>query len=81
MTGHCGKRLIITFHDLFSAAAEHRQLIELTDNQRQSVAFDPIRDICKKHGLVLIEDGAHVIGTKYKGQPNGSSAIFGPHVR
>ena len=42
------------------------------DYTGQSVAFDPIRDICKKHGLVLIEDGAHVIGTKYKGQPNGS---------
>lgn len=42
------------------------------DYTGQSVAFDPLRDICKKHGLVLIEDGAHVIGTKYKGQPNGS---------
>ncbi len=42
------------------------------DYTGQSVALDPLREICKKHGLVLIEDGAHVIGTKYKGQPNGS---------
>lgn len=42
------------------------------DYTGQSVALDPLREICKKHGLLLIEDGAHVIGTKYKGQPNGS---------
>ena len=42
------------------------------DYTGQSVALDPLREICKKHGLILIEDGAHVIGTKYKGQPNGS---------
>ena len=42
------------------------------DYTGQSVALDPLREICKEHGLVLIEDGAHVIGTKYKGQPSGS---------
>ncbi len=42
------------------------------DYTGQSAALDPLRDICKRHGLTLIEDGAHVIGTKYKGQPNGS---------
>lgn len=42
------------------------------DYTGQSVALDPLRAICKKHGLILIEDGAHVIGTKYKGQANGS---------
>ncbi len=42
------------------------------DYTGQSVALDSLREICKKQGLVLIEDGAHVIGTKYKGQPNGS---------
>ena len=42
------------------------------DYTGQSAALDPLREICKKHGLILIEDGAHVIGTKYKGQPNGS---------
>ncbi len=40
----------------------------------QSVALDPLKKICKEHNLILIEDGAHVIGTKYKGQPNGSIA-------
>ena len=40
----------------------------------QSVELDALMDHCKKHNLVLIEDGAHVIGTKYKGQLNGSIA-------
>lgn len=44
------------------------------DYTGQSVALDALRKICREHQLVLIEDGAHVIGTKYKGQPNGSIA-------
>lgn len=48
------------------------KVVVAVDYTGQSVALDPLREICEKHGLVLIEDGAHVIGTKYKGQPNGS---------
>lgn len=40
----------------------------------QSVELDELLRICKENGMVLIEDGAHVIGTKYKGRPNGSIA-------
>ncbi|MCX4306698.1 MAG: UDP-4-amino-4,6-dideoxy-N-acetyl-beta-L-altrosamine transaminase [Acetatifactor sp.] len=52
----------------------HTKAVVAVDYTGQSVALDPLRAICKKHGLVLIEDGAHVIGTKYKGQANGSLA-------
>ncbi len=40
----------------------------------QSVELDELLEVCREKGLVLIEDGAHVIGTKYKGRANGSSA-------
>ena len=40
----------------------------------QSVGLDPLLQICRENGMVLIEDGAHVIGTKYKGKCNGSIA-------
>lgn len=40
----------------------------------QSVELDELLEHCKQHNLCLIEDGAHVIGTKYKGKPNGSIA-------
>ncbi|MGN0412449.1 MAG: UDP-4-amino-4,6-dideoxy-N-acetyl-beta-L-altrosamine transaminase [Lachnospiraceae bacterium] len=40
----------------------------------QAVRHDEIAAICKKHGLILIEDAAHAIGTKYKNAPVGSLA-------
>lgn len=40
----------------------------------QAVSSDAIQDICKRHSLILIEDAAHSIGTKYNGIPVGSIA-------
>ena len=40
----------------------------------QAVELDKLQKICKEKGLVLIEDGAHSIGTKYNGIPVGSIA-------
>ena len=37
----------------------------------QSVAYDEIAQICQKHGLFLIQDAAHAVGTHYKGRPIG----------
>lgn len=40
----------------------------------QTPDLDRIKAICKKHNLVLIEDGAQSFGTSYKGQKVGSVA-------
>lgn len=40
----------------------------------QAVPVDEIRKICDEHNLVFIEDAAHSIATKYKGQQVGSLA-------
>lgn len=48
--------------------------IVAVDFTGQAVEHDAIREICKKHNLILIEDAAHAIGTKYKGHPVGSIA-------
>lgn len=40
----------------------------------QAVDHDAIGRLCREKGLVLIEDAAHAIGTKYKGRPVGSLA-------
>lgn len=48
--------------------------IVAVDFTGQSVEHDVLQAICKKHGLLLIEDAAHAIGTKYKGKPIGSIA-------
>ncbi len=48
--------------------------IVAVDFTGQSVEHDAIREICQEHDLILIEDAAHAIGTKYKGRPIGSIA-------
>ncbi|MDE7206601.1 MAG: UDP-4-amino-4,6-dideoxy-N-acetyl-beta-L-altrosamine transaminase [Lachnospiraceae bacterium] len=40
----------------------------------QAVELAPLLELCHEKGIVLIEDGAHSIGTKYKGMPVGSIA-------
>jgi len=44
------------------------------DYTGQAVELERLQEICKKHNLVLIEDGAHSIGTKYNGKGIGSIA-------
>ena len=44
------------------------------DYTGQAVELDRLREICRKHNLILIEDGAHSIGTLYNGVPVGSIA-------
>ncbi len=48
--------------------------IVAVDFTGQAVELDEIRAICKENNLILIEDAAHAIGTRYKGQPVGSIA-------
>ena len=48
--------------------------IVAVDFTGQAVEHDALREICREHNLILIEDAAHAIGTKYKGQPVGSIA-------
>ncbi len=48
--------------------------IVAVDFTGQAVKHDEIGRICREHGLTLIEDAAHAIGTKYKGKPVGSIA-------
>ncbi len=48
--------------------------IVAVDFTGQAVQLDEIREICRENNLILIEDAAHSIGTKYKGQPIGSIA-------
>lgn len=44
------------------------------DYAGQPADLDPLRTLCQNHGLVLIEDAAHSIGSRYKGRPVGSLA-------
>lgn len=48
--------------------------IVAVDFTGQAVELDEIRAICKEYKLLLIEDAAHSIGTRYNGTPVGSIA-------
>ncbi len=53
---------------------DRTRAVVAVDFTGQAVELDQIREICQKHHLILIEDGAHSIGTKYNGTPVGSIA-------
>ena len=63
-----------------SPQAIHEKITEKTkaviavDFTGQAVELDEIRAICEQYHLVLIEDAAHSIGTKYNGRLVGSIA-------
>lgn len=48
--------------------------IVAVDFTGQAADLDAIKNICNKYNLILIEDGAHSIGTKYNGMPVGAFA-------
>ena len=53
---------------------EKTKAVVAVDFTGQSVKLDELLGICHEKGITLIEDGAHVIGTKYKNKMNGSIA-------
>lgn len=44
------------------------------DFSGQSVDMEKIKEIADKHGLIIIEDAAHALGSEYKGRKIGSQA-------
>ena len=53
---------------------EKTKAVVAVDFTGQVVEMDEIRRICDEHDLVLIEDAAHSLGSKYKGKQVGSLA-------
>jgi perosamine synthetase len=68
--------------DIESRITNKTKAVIAVDLTGQAVRIDEIKEICNKHNLVFIEDGAHSLGTKYKGKPVGGQAdmtIFSFH--
>ncbi len=53
---------------------ERTKAVVAVDFTGQAVDLNPLRRLCDERGIVLIEDGAHSIGTTYDGQGVGSIA-------
>lgn len=81
---YCGARPVFADIDPATYNIDPKSVEEkITDKTKAVVAVDftgqavklkELKQICNKHNLVLIEDGAHSIGTKYEGRPVGSIA-------
>ncbi len=56
------------------ATTSKTKAVVAVDFTGQSVELDRLLAHCRKNNIVLIEDGAHVIGTSYNGKMNGSIA-------
>jgi UDP-4-amino-4,6-dideoxy-N-acetyl-beta-L-altrosamine transaminase len=57
-----------------SAITSKTKAIVAVDYAGQPADLDELRKIADKHGIYLIEDAAHSIGSLYKGRPVGSIA-------
>ncbi len=53
---------------------DQTKAVVAVDFTGQAVEVDEIRDICREHNLIFIEDAAHSIGTRYNGEYVGSLA-------
>lgn len=53
---------------------EKTKALVVVDFTGQAADYDEILKICEEYGLILIEDAAHAIGTKYNGKGVGSYA-------
>ncbi len=53
---------------------DHTKAVVAVDYTGQATELDELLALCHEKGIVLIEDGAHSIGTKYKGKFVGSIA-------
>lgn len=70
----CPDTYNISPEDIERKITERTKAVIAVDFTGQAVQIDEIRAICKRHNLILIEDGAHSIGTKYNGKRVGSLA-------
>lgn len=60
--------------DIERKITDKTKAVVAVDFTGQAVEVEAIREICRKHSLIFIEDAAHSIGTTYNGNPVGSLA-------
>lgn len=61
-------------NDIEKKITDKTKAIIPVDFTGQSVDMDRIKDIANRYDLIIIEDGAHALGSEYKGKKVGSTA-------
>jgi len=55
-----------------AAITERTSAVVAVDIYGYPCELDPIRELCARHGLALVEDACQALGAEYKGRPLGS---------
>ena len=66
-------------HAVEAAITARTKAVIAVDIYGYPCELDPLRDLCERHGLVLIQDACEALGASYRGRPIGShgpSAVF-----
>ena len=63
--------------ELEKAVTRHTKALIVTNLWGLCAQLDRIRSICRKHGIFMIEDCAHVIGATWKGRHSGTYGDIG----
>jgi perosamine synthetase len=62
-----------------AAITERTRAVVAVDIFGYPCELDPLRDLCERHGLALVQDACEALGAEYRGAPVGShgpSAVF-----
>ena len=59
------------------AVTKHTKALIVTNLWGLCAELDKLRTICRKHGIFMIEDCAHVIGARWKGRHSGTFGDIG----
>jgi perosamine synthetase len=62
-----------------AAITERTKAIVAVDIYGYPCELDPLRELCERHGLTLVQDACEALGAQYRGAPVGShgpSAVF-----
>jgi perosamine synthetase len=66
--------LLINPAEVVKKITKRTKVLVAVDYAGQPCDYDALREICDKHGLLLISDACHSIGGKYKGRNVGTLA-------
>ena len=58
-----------------AAVTERTKLVVAVDIFGYPCELDPLRAICERHGLTLVDDACQALGAEYRGRPVGSHGV------
>ena len=58
-----------------AAITERTRAVVAVDIFGYPAELDPLRELCERHGLTLIDDACEALGAEYKGRPVGAQGI------